>query len=638
MATRYFDSATGNDANDGLTPATAWRTVYGTTQAAWIAATTTGDIISLGTMYPDPTSSATFNVAAFLPVLSSRTGVIVSPTNGSAVIRGDAPISVVWTNTVGNTWTATIPTGLYIDGVTFDYDNQFLTGKGGRRLHKGNLRYNAAPSAAWSWAYNSGTGVLTIVTDGTNPNTVRIGITRGRNAASPYAAAAGSNAYNGIVFSSCTNCYVTAGFQAWNINPFSTADGYAVLMNNCTGCEAWGMTTDNTGYHAGGAAGAGAQTNLTFYGWNMGQCYKSSTHLVVYCSGVNNTVSGCRYLSSVAHVCPHKAMDSNPIENAVNMCGFYAHTGAASGNVISSLLVEGCTVYMYDDHVGSQPVGITDMAAYTGAWNETSARPVIFRNCKLVDCNQLNIYNSIWFDKCKLDFRRTGASNISTGAFLFTKSSGVNNRPLFTSCEFMLNADRVGGGLNFSFSGVFASGDGPGFVACSIIDVGTTSVDTRMFAVSSNFAVKMYGCILGFTSKPVSNCYLCINDTGLGAAITEFRTNAYLGFSPTLNRWRDDTTYNTQTKWLATIDTGTGAQAPQIVGSSAAANNFYRVSESLELSSNSTLRRTLLNPSYKPTKDVNGRWYTGDYGAYQYPQSSTAGRMSGRQRVSRGAR
>lgn len=638
MATRYFDSATGNDANDGLTAATAWRTVYGATQAAWLAAITAGDVIYLGTMYPDPTSSATFNVAAFLPVLSSKTGVTVSPTNGSAVIRGDAPVSVTWTNTTGNTWTATLPTGLYIDAITFDYDNKFYTGKGGRRLHNGNLRYNAAPSAAWSWSYNSGTGLATIVTDGTNPNTVRIGITRGRNAASPYAATPGSNAYNGIVFSSCTNCYVTAGFQAYNINPYSTADGYAVLMNGCTGCEAWGVTTDDTGYHAGGGAGAGAQANLTFYGWDMGACYKSSTHLVVYASGANNTVSGIRYLSCVAHVVTHKAPDSTPIESPVNLCGYYAHTGAASGNVVTGLLMEGCKAYIYDDFNAAVPFGITDVQNYTGTWDSTTGRQVIVRNCQFVDCNQWTIYHSVWFDRCKLDFRRNSAAGTAAqGAFLFAKISGINHLPLFTSCEIMLNADRNPNGLNFSFfTGTFASGDGPGFIGCSMIDVGTTANDTRMFAVTANFTIRCYGCIVGWTSKPVSNCYLMINDTGRGAGISEFRTCAYLGMSPTLNRWRDDTTYNTQTKWLSLIDSGTGAQAAAIVSTANAPANFYRIADSLELAGNSTLRRTLRNPSYKPTRGVNEAYYAGDYGAYQYPQYATSQRNAGRYRMARG--
>lgn len=644
MADRYWDGTNGNDANDGLTMATAWKTYTGVAPAAWLSSMTSGDrIYRKGTFRPTYGNAATFHDTGWLLTLTSKTGVQVINYD-ECTIRGDTTnLPGSWLNTSGNTYQKVINTGLYVDGVTWNYDTQTVAGKGGRTLRKGQLRYNAVPASAWDWLYVSGTGVLTIVTDGTDPNTVTIGIIRGRNAASPYAASAGSSAYQGDTLSSCTGCSINASLtRYWNINPYSTADGYAIICQGGDGNYTCGGLADDTGYHGMGCAGTGSNVNHTFVGFDSGTLYKSSTNFIAFAGGASNQVNGVRFLNCVAHVKTHIAMDGASIQAATNLTGFYCHTNGLSNNFVNGLLIEGCTSYMYDDDANANPFGFNNMPSYAGNWDSTASRNAILRSSRCVDAVQMSLYDSVWVDRCNFDFQRCGPAGASnSGALLLRKTTSIAHKPLFTSCAFRFNSDRSGGfGYNIhTFTGTFVSGDGVGFLGCSMIDTGSNSNDCYFISYEgkTNYTYRVYGCAIGFVAKPVTNCYLCVSDNSLNAAAHEFRTNAYLGFSPTLARYSSNTAFDTKTEWITQIESGTGAQAPKFIESSTSAQ-FYRTSESLELASNSTLRRTFLNPAYKPTKDVRGMWYTGDYGAYQYPQSATAGRMMGRGRLVRGAR
>ncbi|MBU6149823.1 MAG: hypothetical protein KGR25_00125 [Chloroflexi bacterium] len=646
MAIRYWDGTNGNDANDGLTMATAWKSTTGVAPAAWLAAASAGDIAyRQGTFRPTYGVAATFHNLGWTWTLTNRTSVQIINYDAT-IIRGDTVnLPGAWLNVSGNTWEKALNTGLYIDGVTWNYDTETVAGKGGRTFRKGQLRYNATPTAAWDWNYTTGTGLLRIVTDGTDPNTVTIGIVRGRNAASPYdtnpITSTGTSPYQGDTLASCTGCAINASLtQYWLINPYSTADGYAIICQGGDGNYTTGGLGENTGYHGAGCAGNGSNVNHTFVGFNSGSLYKASTNFIAFAGGASTQVNGVRFLNCVAHVQVHLAMDGNAIQSATNMTGFYCHTNGLSNNLVNGILFERCTAYMYGDDANRNPFGFNNLPSYAGNWDSTVGRNAICRECVCIDAVQVSLYDSVWFDRCRFDYQRCGPAGASNnGAILLRKTTGIVHNPLFTSCEFRFNSDRSGGfGYNLhTFTGTFDAGDGVGFIGCSLIDTGTNSNDCYFISYEgkTNYTYRMYGCAIGFTSKPVGNCYLCVSDNALGASAHEFRTNAYLGFSPTLARYSSNTSFDTKTEWIASIDTGTGAQAPAFVESSMSAQ-FYRITESCELASNSTLRRRFLNPSYKPVRGITGNYYGGDYGAYQYPQSEQAQRNAGRARLARG--
>jgi hypothetical protein len=484
--------------------------------------------------------------------------------------------------------------------------------------------------------------VLRIVTDGTDPNTVTIGIVRGRNAANPYAASAGSSPYQGDSLTSCTGCSINASLTSYFlINPYSNADGYAIICQGGNGNYTAGGYSENTGYHGMGCAGSGSNINHTFVGFDSGSLYKSSTNYVAFAGGASTEVNGVRFLNCVAHVQVHLAMDGNPIQAATNMTAFYCHTSGLANNFVNGLLFERCTAYMYGDDANRNPFGFGNLPSYAGNWDSTASRNVICRECACVNGVQATVFDSVWFDRCNFDYQRCGPAGASNnGALLLSKATGIAHKPLFTSCVFRFNSDRSGGfGYNIhTFTGTFDAGDGAGFIGCTLIDTGTNSNDCYFisYEAKANYTYRVYGCVIGFTSKPVSQAYLCVSDNALGASAHEFRTNAYLGFSPTLARYSSNAALDTKAEWIAQVETGTGAQAPLFVESNMAAQ-FYRISESAQLASNSTLRRRFLNPSYKPTRGVTGNYYAGDYGAYQYPQAGWTSRGGSREgRVSRG--
>jgi hypothetical protein len=89
MADRYWDGTNGNDANDGLTMATAWKTYTGVAPAAWLSSMTSGDrIYRKGTFRPTYGNAATFHDTGWLLTLTSKTGVQVINYD-ECTIRGD---------------------------------------------------------------------------------------------------------------------------------------------------------------------------------------------------------------------------------------------------------------------------------------------------------------------------------------------------------------------------------------------------------------------------------------------------------------------------------------------------------------------------------------------------------------------
>ena len=153
-----------------------------------------------------------------------------------------------------NCYEATLNTGMYVDAVVNAYDTtaNWYAGTNGTLIPNCDLLWVAnratVLTTAYSWFYNSGTGLLTINTGGgaASPE-----IVRGDNRATPYTAGAGANPYSGLTLSGCSNLTLTGTLTLQNINKYSNSDGYGVIFTNPTNINAGGLriVAHGCGYH-----------------------------------------------------------------------------------------------------------------------------------------------------------------------------------------------------------------------------------------------------------------------------------------------------------------------------------------------------------------------------------------------------
>lgn len=644
MASWHVSYEYGSGSNDGTSRAQAMATLDEA-----IALASDGDTIEVwDTARPYlPAGSAAWN-AWTNPVISATSKVLTINFNDFIIaghsFSGEVGLSG-WSAVDANTWEKTIATGLYIDAVLSDFDiddtENWIVSATGTLIPNCDLVWCAdratAIATAYGWFYNSGTGLLTVNTQGVDPSGHSLSIVRGCNRANPYAAGTGSAEYNGLSISGCSNLTFTGTFSTWNLNKFSNTAGYGVFINNGTDltfrCRS---IHQGNGYHGWGGAGLGSQTRISATDILIGACGPNSTHIVLYAGGNDAKVAGCDIGGVEMHLTGHRKPDDSLVRSIVAQTGCFGHTGgpgAYTNNTISGLRYHDIVMVGYGQ-ANTNCFNAANMDEFTGDTYEEAGRAVVFERITVINGSGMQISGTPLIKDCVIDLAACGSSGTSaSGAFVLnTSPSGdvTRNRPLLAGCVIRANLDRAGTAYFFnhikpSGNADFTSGDGIAFKSTTVIDQSTQTqtVYFMLCRVTGATHNSCYGRGLAYIvqNKTAASSPFCTNDASVTAGEMDFKTCAYIGVSTTA--MSDVATRNTQAEWTSTIDTGTGVLAPLFDTSYA--------NTGITPATGAITKASTLNAGRKPSnfvaRGINNAPFAGAFGAWQIPSEGIRGRQ-----------
>ncbi len=647
MATWHVSYEFGSALNDGTTQVLAKATLN---QA--VALASDGDTIEVwDTARPYlPSGAAAWN---------AWTGPTITTTKRLTLHFNDFVISghsysgdislAGWSAVDANTFEKTITTGLYIDGVLVDFDPSDQSGWYGSnstKLPNCDLRWVAdratCIATAYSWFYNTGTGLLTVNTQGVDPATSPISIVRGNNRANPYAAGNGTAEYSGMTLESCSNLTFTGTLYTYNINKFSNTAGYGVYISSSGTDINWFCRSihHGSGYHGWGGAGTGGKTRIVATNLLIGTCQRQSTHIVLYGSGNGVKITACDISGFEIHTQAHLRPDNSLVQAVTGQMGLYAHTGGPgsfTNNTIASIRFHDGIIYGY----GNGSTGAFNTAnadAFAGDNYEEAGRSVVFERITVINGSGMSLSGTMLIKDCVLDFAAAGSSGTSaTGAIILNTSPTGDvsrNNPLFAGCVILANLDRAATANYFNNTkpggnADFTAGDGMVFKNCTIIDQSTQTQNVYWFICrvtgATRNSIYARGTAFIVATKTAASSNFCGNDASQLTAELDFKTNAYIGISTTA--MSDVATRNTQAEWTSVIETGTGVQAPLF--STSYANCGFVSASTGEISAASILHARNL-PSNRVVKGINKALFSGTFGAWQRPRSSSRNIRPGR--------
>ncbi len=643
MATWHVSYEFGSAGNTGASYAQAKATIN---QA--VALASAGDTIEIWDTFR-PTiagGAAAFNALTF-PTLTSTLALTFH--FNDFVIRGETDASLLtgWATIDANSFSKTTTTGLYIDAIVHDYDTTatWRVGTNGTLIPNCDLVWvaNAATvlTTAYSWYYDSATGLITVNTQGALP---RLGLVRGNNRATPYTAGNGTAEYSGLSVDG-SNITATGTLTTHNINKYSNTAGYGVFIGESTDVV-WQCRSvhHGSGYHGWGAAGPNSKTRISATNLLITTCQRSSTHIVLYASGNDQKVTACDIGGFEIHQLGHLKPDNSLVQAITGQVALFGHTGGPgsyTNNTIAGLRYHDGIIYGYGQ-ASSTAFNVANADPFAGDTFEESERSVVFERVTLVNASGIQISGTMLIKDCLLDFASAGTSGASATGAVIMNSSPIGdvsrNRPLFAGCVIRANLDRAATANFFNHvkgsNSDFTAGDGLAFKNCTIIDQSTQANTVNWFISrltgATHNSVYARGCAFIVQTKTAASSVFSANDSSLADADLDFKTNAYIGISTTA--MSDVVSRNTQAEWTSVIETGTGVLAPLFDTSYANTQVTPGTGEILKTST--------LNAGKKPSsfvaKGINMAIFSGAYGAWQI---NTAPNTRNRQQFrERGAR
>ena len=161
-STYYISSSSGDDANDGLSAATAWKTIAKLNASTSLYKPGTSILLKRGDIFRDDyirivnqinATNATTLANTPLPVTGTAAQPIVIGAYGAGanpLLDGADPLQLHWTRLSGTTWKATVatmPSKLYVDSVTAE-----------------TVQLIPQPNAVGAWRANTAYNYLDLVT------------------------------------------------------------------------------------------------------------------------------------------------------------------------------------------------------------------------------------------------------------------------------------------------------------------------------------------------------------------------------------------------------------------------------------------------------------------------------------------
>ena len=551
-----------------------------------------------------------------------------------AQLYGCIKVGTSWTLAAANVYTKSIDVGLNIQDVVFDYNQSGNIDAAGRRKSHGFPSASAAAAAAaagggagtkFFWFYDNGTGLLTIgcptdldprtpAGDGVfcvpaSWNTIEVGgsILNDQNH--------GATDIEGIQF-------------LCNGSDLTGASGTrTVYLRSSTGARVANCRFEDSGLHS---VGIGDRVINTSISGNAHIGYAPGCIFVAMSSqgttgGVANKVNGVRVNGDIMYCNSLLDRAGLTVARATSGGGIYFHGIAASSNYVTDAEAINCQVFEYQQPSGADDIvsqyQCSDTQAPSSVLNPETY-PVRFRwtNPNIKGINQGTFlpdggYTShMAFINARLHMTRFGS--LSNG-FAFDFSANTGNI-LFWGCELPVNMNtgrdmgvvRVGANANVRM------------VNCSAYDFASTGKDpTKKYAIGNyngGGTISAIGCSFGFRTEAGAGGggtrYVTFGDAAIGAGSHVFTDNVY--FNVGAATWSENASFNADSEWLSTIDTG------QI--NNTTTNSFTNVDGSnLDLTTAAKAIKKLL--LIHTTTGVNNRPYNGQYGAWQYGGGSALG-------------
>ena len=434
--------------------------------------------------------------------LSGLQGVTVQPWKDAAPLqfRLDRQIAGPWTAVGNGSFTVNIGTGKSVAGVVKGFDTN-VTRYGQHFGYLTPAADAAGTATQGTWFYATGTGLLYVNVDASNPG-LDVMWCEG-----------GANAFSLI---NCQDCIVDR-FVGYNALDPTPGLGYLFIGSGSRNTVRID-NIDGYGYHAAGFVAGGGLLN--------------QDNIIEGCDRA--LIAGCNVGTSGATTLVHYQYDTNTGANAVgrkleirlnnilkldqtqvradrNLAALYSHsnTGNRMAGVVWSnirvfqdLAATGARTFM-DAGDTNVPATVTDASLY-------DARAV---NCQGYGLASNNVTASFALVGCFLRFDRTGAIATDSSRMAFDPRGNSNNKALLLSgCDVSANLDTVGGTptllrswTNFRLSAVNST----------IYDSGTGNSGDRSIIASANNTteqIRMHKCVLGYAAATNGLRRLVLND------------------------------------------------------------------------------------------------------------------------------
>ena len=612
MATYYIHAQNGNDVSGDGSSGNPWATLDKIVTTA-----ATGNTYYLaGTFRPDKHTD--------LRDKGDNISLLQWDGQAPCIIRGDT-VTTGWTANA-NTYSKVIGTSYGAAGiasVVVDWD----TSVDSEGRHYGHLSRVADAATCGStndsfFYDNTGSGTLYIrIGAKLDP----AGFTVGRCIATVRAISMGSTTSTpsqGLLCRGLT-------FYLWSD---STAEyGYGLRYFTVQNSTMDSITCIDCGYHGTGWTnnnGTAALNNIESNTLIMGLGAGADSAMVMYAD--TGTMTNCRIYNSKAYVYPLLGRDGvTPAgrngTSSFGAMGVICHAG--SGNALNDFEARNCWVkgYVPTGYTNrTEPYRCANTADVAAAdrltWQKYPAR---FVKCVAVgDWSRMNWKSSGCTVNCSLLCAQSGAAGTAAinGAFGDNSDTGAACSIGHFGTEMLGNLD---GGANTCWLYCARGDTSPTSIAvhtlinCTLYNIGTSTNNNVRGVFNQNYSsagaskgsIYARGCIFGHATPtgtgPLNN--LTHNNSSAPAADMDFKDCVYINIAST--RYSSNTSYDADTEWASGIDPN-GLQVTTkdpIAGGSAALNAAIKQSP----------QYVKWLPEAFP-EGVNGREYSGHYGAWQY--------------------
>lgn len=509
--------------------------------------------------------------------------------------------------------------GIAICAVTFDWHDTANVDSVGRHKAHYKLAASAAAVAGGTrgakglWYFDSATGTIYVLMH-----------TSGSHSDDPTDANA--NGFEFIVSGKTAFLFTDTGtttphedstvhglrFQRWCDAGAVAPYGNSISFIGSKSCSIHDCIFEDVGDHAW-AFGAHVETPLV-YGCTIVGGMTGCYFMVFNASGSGNTATGCVARDITVYANSLLAHDGITVDRSGAGVVCYVH-GPHSGS--QAVRWENITIIHYVPASGL-PDNIAPFYSDNSSVppNNIHARDftIYVKNCTQTNGvqwgNQGNT-SYIGFENCSFHGERV--YQVTNGHFIDIRS--VTGYWLFEGCEIVADMRNSNGAAN---AGIFAIGANT-TVACtntSIYDIAASHSNNKygiVYFSGAGYAI-FTGCIMGYRATDRS-MRVTIGDSAIDETHHIFSDNQYFncGYTATspADVWSENTSFDSESEWISTIDTGDGYL-------NNAATSPYAIAAGTDLSLTTAAKSQKHAIGNHVARGVNGLPYSRNYGAYQY--------------------
>lgn len=401
-------------------------------------------------------------------------------------------------------------------------------------------------------------------------------------------------------------------FMRWCDSNAQAPYGNSISFIGSKSCSIHDCIFEDVGDHAW-AFGAHVENPLV-YGCTIVGGMTGCYFMVFNASGSGNTATGCVARDITVYANSLLAHDGITVDRSGAGVVCYVH-GPHSGS--QAVRWENITIIHYVPASGL-PDNIAPFYSDNSSVppNNIHARDftIYVKNCTQTNGvqwgNQGNT-SYIGFENCSFHGERV--YQVTNGHFIDIRS--VTGYWLFEGCEIVADMRNSNGAAN---AGIFAIGANT-TVACtntSIYDIAASHSNNKYGIVYFSGAgdAIFTGCIMGYRATDRS-MRVTIGDGAIDETHHIFSDNQYFncGYTATspADVWSENTSFDSESEWISTIDTGDGYL-------NNAATSPYAIAAGTDLSLTTAAKSQKHAIGNHVARGVNGPAYSRNYGAYQY--------------------